>query len=179
MDRRRRRHDRSDAPAARGALRHLQDLRGSGGSHPLDGDSRRAGHWRGCRHGNRAGRGAGRRHGSGRSLRNDLRNARAHAAHGRQSVLGDRSHEARLRGIARSPAAAAARAAHRRSPANPPRGHRHQSSHRPQRRAARSGRQDRAHALQCGRAGHRGIWHRAGRDSRCRLRRQEDRRIRR
>ena len=57
--------------------------------------------------------------------------------------------------------------------------YRHLPRHRPPRRAAGAGRQDRADALQRRRAGDRRIRHRAGRDPRGRRSRQEDRRVRR
>ena len=82
-----------------------------------------------------------------------------------------RSKERRARNIVRSMIS--------RSQADSAGRHRHLPGHRPQRRTAGSRWQDRADALQRGRARHGGIRHGAGRDPRGRQRRQEDRRLRR
>ena len=102
----------------------------------------------------------------GRRVRRNLRNAGGHAAHGGKSFLGDRRDAAGLLGTARPAARGDPRKAARRGAADPAGRHRHQRMHRPQRRAADSGRQDRADALQCRRAGDSRLRNGAGRDPR-------------
>ena len=143
MDRRRRRHDRPAQVAGRGSLRHLPRLRGRGRGDSLDGDSGRARHRRGRRDGRRLGcqtspcrstgrsslvectRGRGARQPDG----NDLLDARRHAAHSRQSVLGDRPHEETLRraSVGRRRGPGARRRARRGGEAGPRGRYRHQS----------------------------------------------------
>ena len=157
----------------------MPDLRRRGGRHPRHGHPRRARDWRGRRHGGRARRAARIRGRPRFAGGNHRRHPGPHPSHRGQSLLGDRPHEA--------PVCFPARPAHRGDPppddrggpAGPRRGHRHQPRHRPQRRAAGAGPQDRSHPLQRGRARHRGLRHRAGRDPRGHRKRQAGGRLRR
>ena len=152
-------------------------LRASGRRHPLHDHSRRARHRRRCRHGHRAGhagkpnpppssRQSARPWPRTRPTAVNLFWAIERMSSSTGSCAGRPIEEIRARADRRS----AARSAWKTSPS---------TKHRPQRRAADSGWQDRSHPLQRGRAGHCGLRHRARRDSRGRRVRQKDRRLRR